>query len=85
MFTADWRCVDGDRRGTRPRARRSFLDEARAAGALGLLPYALYVSVQLLLRDGEWARAYAEAAEGARIAADVANVLRRHQLLAIWR
>jgi DNA-binding CsgD family transcriptional regulator len=51
------------------------IEEARAAGAIGLLPYGLYAAFYPRLRDGDWASAYAGAAEGARLAADTGNVL----------
>jgi DNA-binding CsgD family transcriptional regulator len=46
------------------------VDEARAAGALGVLPFALYASSLLDIRTGRFTTAYASASEAARLAAD---------------
>ncbi len=51
------------------------LEEARADGAIGVLPYGFRHAFYVRLRDGDWASAYADAAEGTRLAADVGNVL----------
>jgi hypothetical protein len=81
LFTADWRAWTGVEAERGRSLAERILDEARAAGALGLLPYTLHVCFHLLVRDGDWTRAYAGAGEGARIAAEVGNVLQHHQLL----
>ena len=83
LFAANWSVYTG----TEVRRARMLvdrvLDEARASGALWVLSGALNVSAQLLLREGEWAQAYAAAGEGARIAAEVDNALQRRWLLGL--
>ncbi len=51
------------------------LDEARRAGALGILPFALYASCYLDLRVGRLATAAISGAEAARLARDTGDVL----------
>src|SRR6266540_1196344 len=51
------------------------LDEARRAGALGILPFALYASSYLDLRVGRLATAAISGAEAARLARDTGDVL----------
>ena len=47
------------------------IDSARARSALGTLPYALASLSELDFRTGNWAAAYANASEAARIAAEI--------------
>jgi DNA-binding CsgD family transcriptional regulator len=67
------------------RRARHLLDrvlrETRASGALGRLPWALYVSSDLDTRTGHWAAARADAWDASRIAADTANALWRSYAL----
>ncbi len=81
LFVLNWRAWTGIAPARSRELVERIVDEARAAGALGLLPWALHVAIHFLLRDGEWARAYAAAAEGARIGAEAHDVLHRHHLL----
>jgi hypothetical protein len=60
------------------RARRLLdgtLWEVRAAGALGVLPWALYASADLGTRTGSWSAARADASEAVSIARDTGNEL----------
>ncbi|MBA2419823.1 MAG: helix-turn-helix transcriptional regulator, partial [Thermoleophilaceae bacterium] len=52
---------------------RRVIDEIRTAGALGLLPFALYASSGLDIRTGRWTSAYADASEAVRLASDTDN------------
>jgi DNA-binding NarL/FixJ family response regulator/tetratricopeptide (TPR) repeat protein len=56
--------------------------QARAAGALGVLPWTLYVSADLDIRTARWAVARADATEAARIAGDTGNAFWRSYALA---
>ena len=53
------------------------IDEARRAGALGLLPWALYVSAYLDIRRGRWTSAYASASEAVDVAGETGGGLWR--------
>ena len=54
-----------------------WIDEARSAGALGVLPWALYVSAYLDIRRGRWTSAYASASEAVDIAVETGGALWR--------
>jgi len=57
------------------------MHEARATGAIGVLPYGLHVSIHLSTLDGRRTQAYADGSEGVRIAAEVDNQGHRHRPL----
>jgi DNA-binding CsgD family transcriptional regulator len=56
----------------------SAVDEARAAGALGVLPFALYASSLLDFRTGRFTTAYASASEAVRLSVDTDAPLWRY-------
>jgi DNA-binding CsgD family transcriptional regulator len=70
--------------GEHRRARRLLdrvLRQLRASRALGVLPWALYVSSDLDMRTGRWSAARADAWEASRIADDTGNALWRSYAL----
>jgi DNA-binding CsgD family transcriptional regulator len=69
VFAAMLLVVAGEYRRAEPLARRA-VEEARQAGALGILPFALYAASHLDLRMGRLTAAYASASEAVRLAAD---------------
>jgi ATP/maltotriose-dependent transcriptional regulator MalT len=71
--------------GEHARARallRRAIDEIRQTAALGLLPFALYVSSGLDARTGRWTSAYADVSEAVRIALDTGDPFMRCNALA---
>jgi DNA-binding CsgD family transcriptional regulator len=54
-----------------------LIDEARGAGALGVLPWALYVFAYLDIRRGRWSSAYASASEAVEIAVETGGAMWR--------
>jgi DNA-binding CsgD family transcriptional regulator len=63
---------------TRARALlRRAIEDIRNTAALGVLPFALYVSSGLDTRTGRWTSAYADASEAVRIASDTDNAFVR--------